>query len=382
MKIPRIILSLAGVALLTTMLGCNDLGVQLAKMLPENEGSSAASGQLNEAGDTQAIDPSQIGGGNSSMSQLDSNDGGGMNGFVDGPMDEDYSEMMENFGDDMAMDGMEDGGAVMGLDDEKQMLQLDDPTDGFEGGADSDMTAQMNSLEPAISGGDDDGPGYLESLGGAMAGPPLDGFGGEQSRDGFGGRVGGMEKPTNGRGPQKQRRPNGNDASQRPSSNSGIPNIRDRPTKANANPSVGVSSNSQTPTMQSKTQNRGGGKPSSKPNVPANGIAVPGKIVNPIYSLLNSVAVPILLTNGTGMSFSSEMKQQRELTSRGTVYWVVHSQKLGLIRFAVSPRGGRLSGVGSKFTPTSGPFKAFIVAIESDGAVKYLSSAVDIQWNP
>jgi hypothetical protein len=44
--------------------------------------------------------------------------------------------------------------------------------------------------------------------------------------------------------------------------------------------------------------------------------------------------------------------------------------------------GGRVNGVVAKFTPTSGPFKAFIVTVEPDGKVKYLSSAVDIKWNP
>jgi hypothetical protein len=109
---------------------------------------------------------------------------------------------------------------------------------------------------------------------------------------------------------------------------------------------------------------------------------MPGKITSPVYTLINNVAVPVLLENGTAMSFSTEILQQRNQTSRGTVYWVVHSPRLGFIRFPVAPTGGRVSGVASKFTATSGPFKAFIIAIEANGEVKHLSSPVNIQWNP
>jgi hypothetical protein len=109
---------------------------------------------------------------------------------------------------------------------------------------------------------------------------------------------------------------------------------------------------------------------------------MPGNVVNPVFSLINAVAVPVLLKNGTAMSFSTEMLQQRNLASRGTVYWVVHSQRLGFSPLPVPRSGGRVSGVVAKFTPTSGPFKAFIVVVESDGQIEYLSAAVDIKWNP
>jgi len=374
MKISRILSSLTGVALVAVMLGCNDLGVQLAKILPANNSSqSAGSRQLNESGDSNAIDPSQIGGGNSSMAQPGADETSGMNGFTDGPMDEDYSEMMDNFGDDMAMEGMEDGGAVMGFDDENEMMQLDDPTAGFEGGADSDMTAEMNMLEPANFGGGDGTPGYLESLGGEMFQPPLDDFGGQQSLGGFGQGAGGMEKPPNPRGPQKQL-PN-----KKPQT--GTPNIRDRPRNSTGNKPFGASDTAPKPAMQPSSQNSTTGKPSSKPNIPKTAISIPGNITSPVYTLINTVAVPVLSQNGTAMAFSTEILQQRNLTSRGTVYCVVHSQRLGFIRIPVPPAGGRVS-VASKFTPTSGPFKAFIVGVEANGEVKYLSSAVDIQWNP
>ena len=384
MKISRIIPSLTGIALLTVMLGCNDLGAQVASVLPENGGPSLGNGQLNESGDTTSIDPSQIGGGNSSMAQPGANDADGMNGFIDGTMDNGYSEMMENVDEGMGMDGGPGDGSLMNFGEEQEIMQLDDPNGGFEGGGvDPEMTAQMELLEPAVSDGDEGSPGYLESMG-AMLEPQMDNFGGEQSLGGFGGGVGGIEKPSNGRGPQKQMpsKRNGNGASKGSSSPTGIPNIRDRPTKSSENTPFGASNNPQKPATVPNSQNPRTGKPTSKPNVPAAGIRMPGKIVNPIYTLINNVAVPVLLQNGTAMSFSSEILQQRALTSQGTVYWVVHSQRLGFIRFQVKRAGGRVSGVGSKFTPTSGPFKSFVVAVEADGAVKYLSSAVDIKWNP
>ena len=293
MKTSRILSSLTGMALVSVMLGCNDLGSQLAKILPSTDDSA----QLSEADDAAAIDPSQRGGGNTSMAQPGANESAGVNGFSDGPMNEDYSEMMGNFEDDMAMEGMEDGGTLMGFDDEQQMMQMDDPTGGFEGGADTDMSAQMNMLEPANLGGGDGTPGYLESLGGGMFEPPLDDFGGEQSLGGFGGGVGGMEKPKNGRGPQKRLPAK--------TTQSGTPNIRDRPSKSSGNKPIGASNNSPKPATRPNSQNPSTGKPTTKPTVPAAGIGVPGNITTPVYTLINSAAVPILLQNGTRMSFST-----------------------------------------------------------------------------
>ena len=347
MKISQILPNLAGIALVAVMLGCNDLGPQLAKILPSKDDSA----QLSEADDADAIDPSQRGGGNTSMAQLGANESVGVDGFSDGPMNEDYSEMIGNFEADMAMEGMEDGGTLMGVNDEQQIMQMDDPTGGFEGGADTDMTAQMNMLEPANLGGGDGTPGYLQSLGGGMLEPPLDNFVGEQSLGGFGGGVGGMEKPKNGRGPQKR-----------------LP----AKTTQSGTPAAAIRPNSENPSS---------GRPASQPKGPAAGIRIPGNITSPAYSLINSVATPLLSQNGTVMTFSTEILQQQNRTSRGTVYCVVHSQQLGFMRVPVSSAGGRVN-VGSKFTPTSGPFKAFIVSVDANGEIKYLSSAVNIQWNP
>lgn len=231
MKISRILPGLAGIALVAVILGCNDLGPQLAEMLPSKDDSA----QLSEADDADAIDPSQRGGGNTSMAQLGATESAGVNGFSDGPMNEDYSEMIGNFEDDMAMEGMEDGGTLMGFDDEQQLMQMDDPTGGFEGGADTDMIAQMNMLEPANLGDGDGTPGYLQSVGGGMLEPPLDDFGGKQSLGGFGGGVGRMEKPKNDRGPQKR-------------------------------------------------------APASQPKRPAAGIRIPGNITSPAYSSISDTA--------------------------------------------------------------------------------------------
>ena len=369
MKTSRILSNLTGMALVSVMLGCNDLGSQLAKILPSTDDSA----QLSEADDAASIDPSQRGGGNTSMAQPGANESAGVNGFSDGPMNEDYSEMIGNFEDDMAMEGMEDGGTLMGFDDEQQMMQMDDPTGGFEGGADTDMTAQMNMLEPANLGGGDGTPGYLESRGGGMFEPPLGDFGGEQSLGGFGGGVGGMEKPKNGRGPQKRLPAK--------TTQSGTPNIQDRPSKSSGNKPIGASNNPPKAAMRPNSQNPTTGKPASKAKGPAAGIRIPGNITSPAYSLINSVATPLLSQNGTVMTFSTEILQQQNRTSRGTVYCVVHSQLLGFISVPVSAAGGRVN-VGSKFTPTSGPFKAFVISVEANGEIKYLSSAANIQWNP
>ena len=383
MKISKSISSVSGIALLVVLLGCNDLGVQLAKILPQNGGSSLGTGRLSPSGDTESIDPSQVGGGNSSMSQFGDPDSNGMKGFVDGTMNEEYEELIANLDAENGMDGDQADGLLMGSEENQQMMQLDDPTGGFEGGAfDSEINSQMEMLDEAIEGDEEGSPGYLESIGaaGGLPEPPMGNNGDEQSLAGFG--RGGMEKPTDGRRTQKQMPSNGNGGSKGSSSKTGIPNIRDRPTKSTENKPFGASNNPQKPATVPSSQNPRTGKPTSKPNVPAAGFRMPGKIVNPIYTLINNVAVPVLLQNGTAMSFSSEILQQRDFTSQGSVYWVVHSQRLGFIRFQVKRGGGRVSGVGSKFTPTSGPFKSFVVAVEADGSVKYLSSAVDIEWNP
>jgi hypothetical protein len=385
MKFSKSIPSLSGTALLVVLLGCNDLGVQLAKILPQNGGSSLGTGHLSPSGDNDSIDPSQVGGGNSSMSQFGGGDPNGMNGFVDGTMNEEYEEIIANLDAENGMDGESGDGMLMGAEEDQQMMQLDDPSGGFEGGAfDSEMNSQTEMLEPAIEAGEEGSPDYLENIGagGGLPDPQMGNYGGEQSGGGFG--RGGMDKPTDGRRPQKQMptRGNGNGGSKGSSSKTGTPNIRDRPSKSTETKPFGATNNPQKPTMGSSSQNPGTENPTSKPKMPAVVIHMPGKIVSPVYQLINTVAVPVLLRNGTAMAFSSEILQQRNLTSQGTVYWVVHSQRLGFIRFPVARGGGQVSGVDPKFTPTSGPFKAFIVMVEADGKVNYLSSPVDIKWNP
>lgn len=367
MNFSRIINGLSIAVLCMAVIGCSDLGEQLASVLPENGGPSIGNGQLNESGDSDAIDASQIGGGGSSMAQPAATDAGGSHGMMDGQMDEDYAEMMLDVSEDTGIEGDFGEGSHMDLSQSTQMMQLDNPNDGFEdSGMDPDMTAQMEMLAPAISEGDEETPGYLESMGGAdMLASQPDNLGSGQLTGGISGGAGTMQKPTNRRGPQKQK-----------PTNSGLTNILDRPNKPSTAKPSKTPSKPQAPSSPPNSQETDG-----KPNTPVREFRMPGKVVNPIYRLVNNVAVPILLQNGTAMSFSSEIQQQRDLASQGTVYWVVHSQRLGFIRFKISPGGGRVSGVGSKFTPTSGPFKAFVATIEADGEIKYLSSPVDMQWN-
>jgi hypothetical protein len=385
MKSPRIIISLTGIALLNIMFGCNDLGVQLARILPENDGPHIGTEQLSQSGDATAIDQSEIGGGNSSMAHATPADSTDMGGFSEASMDGDYLELVNDLDSDMGMDENSSDGSFMGFGEYSQSMQLEDLSDGYENGGPQSTPGAQSGMFTLPGVPTNDGTfGYMENYGGEgpMLEPQLGNYGGEQSLGGFGG--GGAEKPTDDSVPRKPKPPKGvgNGKNNSPSSNGGIPNIRDRSNKRTGNNPAGTSDNPQIPSMGSATQNPGSGNSTSSSNPPMVRIRMPGNVTNPVYNLVNTVAVPILLQNNTAMSFSSEMLQQRDLTSRGTVYWVVHSQRLGFSRFAVPRVGGRVNGVVAKFTPTSGPFKAFIVTVEPDGKVKYLSSAVDIKWNP
>lgn len=334
MKIIRIIPALACTGILVVVAGCNDLGEQLAKVLPENGGPSLGNGQLSQSGDANSIDPTRIGGGNSSMAQPTDNDHGSAGGMNE--MNEIMPEMLGDGGLDFA-------------DDEPMLMEQ--PVEIFDGDGMEDAEMQMLARADLA----EDNVGF-----------------------------GNMEKPSNDRRPQKQfpSKGSGNGPQMGSSASKGIPNIRDRPTKTTGNKPFGASNIPQKPATGSNAQNPRTGRPTSQPNAPAVGIRMPGKVVNPVFSLIDPVAVPVLLQNGTAMSFSTEMLQQRNLASRGTVYWVVHSQRLGFSPLAVPRSGGRVSGVVAKFTPTSGPFKTFIVVVEADGQIEYLSAAVDIKWNP
>ena len=124
------------------------------------------------------------------------------------------------------------------------------------------------------------------------------------------------------------------------------------------------------------------GVPTPKPNTSMIEIRMPGKVVNPVYNLINNVAFSVRVESGAAISFSSEILQQRFQARQGTVYWVIKAQRLGFIRYPVSRGGGRVSRITTRFIPTSGPFKAFIIVVAADGEVTYLSSPVDIKWNP
>lgn len=367
MKNAVIIPCLTVTSLLVVTLGCNDLGIQLAKILPENGGASTGNGQLNPAGDANAIDAGEIGGGNSSMAQPGVKDTDGNNAFGDASMDGDYAGMIENMGENMEMEGNSPDGAMMDANDEQQMLQSLDPSGGMEGGGlDADLNTQQGLLNLPEIGGEEGSPGYLDTFGGgAMAPPQMGNYGGQQSVGGFGP---GNEKPSDDRGPQKRppfKKPENGASNSPPSKN---PNIRDRPVKSTGNKPIGQSNNSPKPAMPANSQKK-----------PAVELRMPGKLTNPVYNLINTVAVPLLLENGTGMSFSTEILKQRELTARGTVYWVVHSERLGFYSTKVPPDGGKFAVAVAKFTPTSGPFKAFVVVVGTDGKVTYLASSVDVK---
>ena len=86
------------------------------------------------------------------------------------------------------------------------------------------------------------------------------------------------------------------------------------------------------------------------------------------------------------MSFEANLQQTRPLPRQGLVYWVIHSQRNGFSRFQLPVRNGelpgKLRGVVPQFTPTSGPFNMFLVLVDENNEVSYLTSAKDISWNP
>ena len=107
-------------------------------------------------------------------------------------------------------------------------------------------------------------------------------------------------------------------------------------------------------------------------------IGVPGNI-KPSYATFDApVAVPQLLDRGTSMSFEANLQQTRPLPRQGIVYCVIHSQRNGFSRFQLPVRNGelpqKLRGVVPQFTPTSGPFKMFLVLVDENNEVSYLTS--------
>ena len=370
MKNAVIIPCLTVTSILVVTLGCYDLGIQLSKILPANGGASTCNGHLNPAEDANAIDAGKIGGGNSSMAQPGAKDADGNNASGDASMNGDYAGMMENMDENMQIEENSADGAMMDAGDEQQMLQSLDPSGGIDGGGlDADLNTQQGMFNLPEVDGEEGSPGYLEALGGPQAmGPPQ--MGNYADQQSLGGSGPGKEKPSDGRGPQKQlpfKRPANGD-SNRPSSKPRIPNNEDRPPKSTGNKPFDQANNSPKPAMQANT-----------PKKPAVTFRMPGNLPNPEYKLINTVAVPLLLENGTGMSFSTEMLKQRELKAQGTVYWVLHSERLGFHPTRVPPAGGKFAVAVAKFTPTSGPFKSFVVVVGTDGKVTYLTSSVDVK---
>ena len=361
--------------ILPLAVGCDSVGSDLAKWLPEKDGPSIGNGQLTPSGDSSSIDPNQIGGGNhSSMAQpaaQESGNGrnGAMQGFVDPAMGGDYAGMMEEVDAQVGPNGDAQEGAFMGVGEYQQSIALEDPANGIEqGDLTADYAAQMGEFSfPTLGDSDGLGDDYAASMG--LTDPAMglsgndDPTAGYLAANGIGGNPSGsLEKPKDTRAPAKR-------PSARPG---GKPNIRDLPPKNQRDQTA----------PKRPVPPPANVAPSGKDNSPSVQIGIPPQVSEPAFDVASAVAVPILLQKGTSMSFGAELLPLRSLPAKGTVFWMVHSKQLGFNRFAVPVTGGRVNGVVPKFTPTSGPFRTFVVLVESTGKVHYLSRAVDIAWNP
>ena len=355
------------IALICICFGCDSVGPELAKWLPENGSTSLGNGQLDVGNDAASIDASQIGGvNNGPMAQMGENSMAGFGGQMlesDGEMgpmlDDEYDAMMQDIDGQMIDGGIPTEGELVGMGEYQQTMERSSTVDFLEtnGRAPENVASAAQFGSPEMSAEGNMAGLYTDGLG-ATSGtlPVTDGF----SSNG----LSGIDKPKDTRAPPKRNQ----------GGRKSVPNIRDLPPRNQRNiPPPKTSSSNQ-------NSNRSAGKVSDS-NRPVQ-IGLPAQVPEPVFSVVNPVAVSILLQDGTAMSFGSELLRERELPANGTVYWVVHSQRLGFNRFAVSKTGGQVRGVVPKFTPTSGPFRTFVVLVEPTGKVHYLSRVKDIAWNP
>ena len=157
------------------------------------------------------------------------------------------------------------------------------------------------------------------------------------------------------------------------------PNPQGAPPKTNVPSALRPKGNSNPPPGNSPQTSR----PNSGTSIK---IGVPGNVTSSYADFDAPVAVPQLLDRVTSMSFEANLQQTRPLPKPGIVYWVIHAHRNGFSRFQLPIRKGELPkhlrGVVPQFTPTSGPFKMFLVLIDEANDVTYLTSAKDIIWNP
>ena len=342
----------------SALAGCDSAGQYLATILPEK----AISSSLDESQDGQFVDPTQIGEAEQQYAGKMPIGNPAFSNHGDPTANSEYAQMTAGM-EEPNMDPGQQIGAFVGEGEYSKAMTLD-ANDLNEGSNDptSEYQGQFGEFElPDTINGSDPTQQYMEA--GGIKVPAAD--------------IGGNQDPT--------AQYLGNGVTQSPNSvntgqNQTKPNPEGAPQKKNIPSTIRPkNSNTRTPNPKSEQANNPP-KPPDKIQV-----RVPGN-VNPGYATFDApVTVPLLLERGTSMSFAANLQQTRPLPAEGTVYWVIHSERHGFSRFALpSPNGTlpeRLQGVVAQFTPTSGPFRMFLILVTRDNKVIYLTSAKDVRRN-
>ena len=110
------------------------------------------------------------------------------------------------------------------------------------------------------------------------------------------------------------------------------------------------------------------------------GITIPER-VNPIYAEFHDFTVSLEegKTGVPGLSFMVGLTQHLAIPSSGRIYWVIHSRLKGFKFFEVPVRQdelpARLEAFIQDFAPNAAPFQTFLIRLENNNEVSYLSRA-------
>ena len=342
--------------------GCDQIGKQLAHYLPELEKGSPS--RLNEEEDGKFVDPTTI-----RPKQQLSPDANMLNAdqseasYGDPSQSSDYRAMMEST-QDLGEDPGQAMSAFVGNPEYAEAMTLDED-DVAANNTDlaGEYTAQVGEFAiPDTSQGTDVTSQYI-AQGGAFD-PTLEG-------------------PAN-QDPTAQYLGNKNNAQGTAAASQpvGKPNPINAPRKNNLPAAIRPKNLSGSSNSIQRSENKPVGTKATQ-NIK---IGIPGRVATVYAELTTPTTVPMLLESGTSMSFSVNVAQTREIPEKGTVYWVIHSQRGGFSRFALPVRSkelpSQLQGVVPQFRPNGGPFRTFLVLVDSSNTVKYLTNAVEIPWTP
>lgn len=349
--------------LLIFLTGCDSIGRQIAQLLPDNK--DGASTNLDPNNDTTFVDPTLIGNNKKTTAPIEMTIGGETGAMYGDPtQNPEYREMMQRT-DEIGEDPGQQMGAFVGQGEYAAAMTIDEPDTGSTN-IDPAAQYQMEVGEfeiPDGGEGADLASQYINQ--GGVFDPATNPQANQDPTAQYLGNPNGTTRQQIQGGPQFKPRPQGAPKKTLP------PSIRPKDTN-------------------SKSKNANKTNPPDKPSVALNSlnikIRVPG-IVKPSFATFDSpVAVPQLLDQGTSMSFGVNLQQTSPLPSRGTVYWVIHSETNGFSRFALPVRNGelppRLQGVVPQFTPSSGSFRTFLVIVNDQNQVQYLTGSTVIPWNP